>query len=215
MRQRAVVLGETFRQPQLAGHVRPLEIERLERARPDALDVPPVEELVRDAGQQRSAPGSQRRGGRQNRAVAVLHAVARRRRAGSRRGMCSGRVRTAGTRRRFRAARARSARCRGRSRRPRRASRRDESPRRNGWCSTVNSRITTGPNSTGESIRYCRFGAVNSSGDAPGCSWVATCQASPAGGSNVQRWPADRRVPCAHMTAAGMLMWACVESMAR
>ena len=51
-RQRAVVLGEPFGEPQLAGHVRAIEIERLEPLRPDALDVPAVKELVRDGVEQ-------------------------------------------------------------------------------------------------------------------------------------------------------------------
>ena len=50
--QRPVVLREAFGQPQLARHVRALEIERLERPRADALDVPAVEELVRDRVEQ-------------------------------------------------------------------------------------------------------------------------------------------------------------------
>ena len=44
--ERPVVAGEPFREPQLARHVGILEVERLERPRPDALHVPDVEELV-------------------------------------------------------------------------------------------------------------------------------------------------------------------------
>ena len=49
-RQQGTVLPfpESLGQPELAGHVRAIERERLERGRPDALDVPAVEELVRD-----------------------------------------------------------------------------------------------------------------------------------------------------------------------
>ena len=54
-RQRAVVLREPFGEPQLAGHVRAIEVERLEPRRPDALDVPAVEELVRDRVEQVAA----------------------------------------------------------------------------------------------------------------------------------------------------------------
>ena len=74
--QRAVVLREAFGEPQLARHVRAVEIERLERARPDALDVPAVEELVRHRVEQLRAIAARcvrRRG--HHRAVAVLHAV--------------------------------------------------------------------------------------------------------------------------------------------
>ncbi len=74
-RERPVVLREAFRQPQLARHVRPLEIEGFERARPDAFDVPAVEELVGDAWQQPLPVRPQRGGRRQHRAVAMLHPV--------------------------------------------------------------------------------------------------------------------------------------------
>ena len=47
-RERTVIAGEPLGEPELARHVRFLEIERLERLRPDALDVPRVKELVRD-----------------------------------------------------------------------------------------------------------------------------------------------------------------------
>ena len=57
--QRPVVLREPFGQPQLARHVRALEIERLERLRTDALDVPAVEELVRDGVEQIASPVAQ------------------------------------------------------------------------------------------------------------------------------------------------------------
>jgi hypothetical protein len=44
---RAVILRE-LGEPQLAGDVRAIEVERLEPLRPDALDVPAMKELVRD-----------------------------------------------------------------------------------------------------------------------------------------------------------------------
>ena len=73
--QRAVVLREAFGQPQLARHVRAVEIERLDVARPDPLDVPAVEELVRDRVEQ-PRPIAANRGRRgHHRAVAVFHAV--------------------------------------------------------------------------------------------------------------------------------------------
>ena len=75
-RQRTVVLREPLRQPQLAGHVGAIEVERLETLRPDALDVPAVEELVRDGVEQPlSSVGNRLRRG-DHRAVAMLHAVA-------------------------------------------------------------------------------------------------------------------------------------------
>ena len=46
-RENAVVIGEALGEPQLAGHVGALVIEGFERPRPDALNVPGVEELVR------------------------------------------------------------------------------------------------------------------------------------------------------------------------
>ena len=77
----------------------------------------------------------------------------------------------------------------------------------------MNWRIVTGPNSDGLSIRYCRLGAVNSSGDDPACSCVATCHCAPGGCTNVT--VAGRSSsPRAHMIAAGMLMCACVVSTA-
>ena len=75
-RQRTVVLREAFGEPQLAGQVGALEIERLEAARPDALDVPAVEELVRDRVEQAEPAVRDGRGRGHDRAVAVLHAVA-------------------------------------------------------------------------------------------------------------------------------------------
>ena len=57
-------------------------------------------------------------------------------------------------------------------------------------------------------MRYCRFGAVNESGVAPGWSCVATVQArpgTPAGRSNVSVDGASSN-PRAHMIAAGMFM---------
>ena len=76
--QRAVVLREPLGQPQLAGHVRVFEVERLERLRTDPLDVPAVEELVGDGAEHRAhrlrvlERGRRRHDG----AVAMLHAVA-------------------------------------------------------------------------------------------------------------------------------------------
>ena len=75
-RQRAVVLGESLGQPQLARQVRAIEIERLEPSRPDALDVPAVEELVRERAEQPAALAPERRALADDRAVAMLHAVA-------------------------------------------------------------------------------------------------------------------------------------------
>ena len=60
-RERSVVLRESFGQPQLAGHVGALEIERLERARADALDVPVVEELVCNRVEQPAPVAADRR----------------------------------------------------------------------------------------------------------------------------------------------------------
>ncbi len=77
-RQRPVILREPLGQPQLAGHVRAIEIERLERFRTDALDVPAMKELVRDSVEQPAAAVADRRPGRDDRAVAMLHAVAAR-----------------------------------------------------------------------------------------------------------------------------------------
>ncbi len=55
MHELAVVLREAFGEPQLAGDVRLLEVERLERLRTDPLDVPAVEELVRDGSEHAAA----------------------------------------------------------------------------------------------------------------------------------------------------------------
>ena len=53
-----------------------IEIERLETLRPDALDVPAVEKLVRDGVEQIPRVAGNRAGGSNHRAVAMLHAVA-------------------------------------------------------------------------------------------------------------------------------------------
>ena len=74
--QRAVVLCEPFGQPQLPGNIRALEIEWLEPLRPDAFDVPAVEELVRHGVEDPLPVGRNRAGARDHRAVAMLHAVA-------------------------------------------------------------------------------------------------------------------------------------------
>ena len=74
--ERSVVAGEAFAEPQLARHVGVLEIERLERARTDALDVPAVEELVRNGIEQTEPVRTDRCRARQNGAVAMLHPVA-------------------------------------------------------------------------------------------------------------------------------------------
>ncbi len=75
-RERTVVAGEPLGEPQLARHVRLFQVERLERLRPDSLDVPGVEELVRDGVEQLEAAGLNRRWRGEHRAVAMLHAVA-------------------------------------------------------------------------------------------------------------------------------------------
>ena len=75
-RQRPVVLRETFREPERVGQVGAIEVERLEPRRADALDVPAVEELVRDRVEQVVPGGGDRAGGGDDRAVAMLHAVA-------------------------------------------------------------------------------------------------------------------------------------------
>ena len=133
-------------------------------ARTNPLDVPVVEELVRHRVEQARAVGLNARGRRHHRAVPVLHAVAVRRTAGSRRETCSGPARTPGTRRKSRPPRARRARRPARSDRARRRCRCDGRRRETCGRPTENWRIASGPNSTGLSIRYCRFGAVNSSG---------------------------------------------------
>ena len=74
--QRRVIAGEPLGEPQLTRDVGVLEVERLERRRPNPLHVPGVEELVGDGVEQVGAVGSNRRRRRQHRAVAVLHAVA-------------------------------------------------------------------------------------------------------------------------------------------
>ncbi len=75
-RERAVVLREALGQPQLARHVGPIEVERLEALRPDALHVPAVKELVRDRVEQAHASRRDGAAGADDRAVAMLHPVA-------------------------------------------------------------------------------------------------------------------------------------------
>ena len=58
--ERLVVVREAFGQPELPGHIGVLEVERLERARPDPLHVPRVEELVRGRGHQVDASSTDR-----------------------------------------------------------------------------------------------------------------------------------------------------------
>jgi hypothetical protein len=72
----SVVLREPFRQPELARNVRAIEVERLEPLRADAFDVPAVKELVRDGVENRVAAAGNRQVAGNDRAVAVLHAVA-------------------------------------------------------------------------------------------------------------------------------------------
>ena len=161
-RQRAVVLRETLGQPQLARHVRAIEVERLERAGGCAR---------RSSSGRTRAPRCRagptrslrmRAGRGHHRAVAVLHAVA----VGVRQVVGEKRVVARLVRRELAVDRALFAhdpldvlheaielgvgagvmRRRTRNVRP----------------PTENWRSDTGPNSTGLSIRYCRFGAVNS-----------------------------------------------------
>ena len=122
--QRAVVLGEAFGDPQLGRHVGVVEVERLERSRPDALDVPGVEELVRHRAEQRPLGLGEARPARSG--PCCCDAPCRRRsRPGRRwRGRCSARARRPAARRRRRAPRARSSRRRRRSGRLRRRCRR-------------------------------------------------------------------------------------------
>ncbi len=74
----AVVRGEALCEPQLSRHVRLREVERLERRRADAFDVPCVEELVRDRAEVASNAALQAHVQRAYGAVAVFHAVASR-----------------------------------------------------------------------------------------------------------------------------------------
>ena len=74
--ERTVVAGEALRQPQLTRHVGVFEIERLERPRADALDVPRMKELMGDGVEQAEAVRADGALARDDRAVAVLHSVA-------------------------------------------------------------------------------------------------------------------------------------------
>ena len=74
--ERGIVAGEPFTEPELARDVRAIEVEGLERARPDPLDVPRMEELVRHGVEQPQPVGADRGRGREHGAVAVLHAIA-------------------------------------------------------------------------------------------------------------------------------------------
>jgi hypothetical protein len=76
--QPVVVVREALGEPQLARHVHVVELEWLERSRPDTLHVPAVKELVRDRSKQSHAVVADRRGRRDHRAVAMLHPVAAR-----------------------------------------------------------------------------------------------------------------------------------------
>ena len=78
--ERPVVVREPLREPQLAGRIRRVELERLERARPHALDVPAVKELV-GGGAERAellVRHAKTGGLGQDGAVAMLHPVGRR-----------------------------------------------------------------------------------------------------------------------------------------
>ena len=75
-RQLAVVCVKPFREPELARHVRVFEIEGLQRLRTNALDVPGVKELVGDRAEHAAHVALDRRTLGNDRAVAVLHAVA-------------------------------------------------------------------------------------------------------------------------------------------
>ena len=74
--QRTVVAREALGEPELAAHIRVGEVEGLERGGADALDVPRVEELVRDRAEQLEAGLGERVGRSERRGVAVLHPVA-------------------------------------------------------------------------------------------------------------------------------------------
>jgi hypothetical protein len=75
--ERPVVTREAFRKPQLARRIRRVERERFQRSRPDALDVPAVEELMRGRAQRAEVlvgnPDAHRVG--EYGAVAMLHPV--------------------------------------------------------------------------------------------------------------------------------------------
>ena len=58
------------------------------------------------------------------------------------------------------------------------------------------------------------FGAVNTSGSGVGNNWVATFQVLPGGCTNVTLAGRSNQ-PRANISAAGMLMCACIESMPR
>ncbi len=75
-RERPVVVGEAFGEPQFAGHVGALEIEGFERLRADALDVPGVEKLVRHGADHLRRAGFQIARAADHGGVAMLHAVA-------------------------------------------------------------------------------------------------------------------------------------------
>ena len=74
--QPAVVVGDALSQPQLARDIFLLEVEGFQRPRPDALDVPGVEELVGGFLDEVGPGSGDRPARRQDAAVAVLHAVA-------------------------------------------------------------------------------------------------------------------------------------------
>src|SRR5690606_30621697 len=71
-----VVAREALREPELARRVGALEIERFERARAQTLDVPGVDDLVRKRPQVPDRVVLERARRREDRRVAMLHAVA-------------------------------------------------------------------------------------------------------------------------------------------
>src|SRR5262245_12539203 len=59
-RQAAVILRETFGQPQFAGDVGVLKVKRFERTRAEAFDIPAVKVFMRDGAQITARPAFDR-----------------------------------------------------------------------------------------------------------------------------------------------------------
>ena len=185
-RQHAVIAGESLGEPQLARHVRLREVERLERRRPDAFHVPRMEELVRrGAGHARHAVG-QRRGGGADGAVAVFHPVA----VGPRQVVHQERVRAGIEGRQIAEDGGLLAHDLLHHRRVRIELRvgpevvhgePDACRRAAARPSDRELRTAWALNSTGESMKYWKFGAVNVRGSSVGNSCVETRQVRPGG----------------------------------
>ena len=217
-----VVRRHALCQPQLARHVRRLEVERFERARPDAFDVPRVEELVGRGIEQE--PRRIRRAWRCWSARCCCGAPSRLRppRAGSRPGTCSAPASNG----RYSPKIAASSETMRRS-----PSTYASSSGRLWRAAPGNRRARLGaarPPVHGRSRRTCRLTSIGLSdqvreircserrtGPRSGTAGSPRASLNSAGGTMTTVIAAASSSPRTHMSAAGMLMCAWLESTAR